>query len=107
MKHTAGETVIVEGNSYKLVRRDKEGFWLSVQLSGHPACTGTFQYVKPHDASMTRQITVATATRIARKIRSQVNRSSDPRHVDWNDRVMWIGTTALTNAYRALVWGGS
>lgn len=36
---------------------------------------------------MTRQITVATATDIARKVHASVNRAGDPRSVDWNDRI--------------------
>ncbi len=36
---------------------------------------------------MTRQITVATATSIARKVHASVNRASDPRTIDWNDRI--------------------
>ena len=33
------------------------------------------------------QITVATATSISRKIHASVNRASDPRSIEWNDRV--------------------
>ena len=33
------------------------------------------------------QITVATATNIARKVHGAVNRASDPRTVDWNERI--------------------
>ena len=36
---------------------------------------------------MTTQVTVKDATRIARKVHASVNRASDPRNVDWNDRV--------------------
>lgn len=36
---------------------------------------------------MKRQITVATATSIARKVHASVNRSSDPRTINWNDRI--------------------
>jgi len=32
-------------------------------------------------------ITIKTATSIARKVHASVNRSSDPRHIDWNDRI--------------------
>ena len=36
---------------------------------------------------MATQITVKEATLIARKVHASVNRSSDPRDVDWNDRI--------------------
>ena len=36
---------------------------------------------------MSTQITVKDATRIARKVHASVNRASDPRDVDWNDRI--------------------
>ena len=36
---------------------------------------------------MRRQITIKEATRIARKVHASVNRASDPRIVDWNDRI--------------------
>ena len=36
---------------------------------------------------MAKQITIKEATRIARKVHASVNRASDPRDVDWNDRI--------------------
>lgn len=35
----------------------------------------------------TRKITIAESQSIARKVHASVNRSSDPRSVDWNDRI--------------------
>jgi len=36
---------------------------------------------------MVKQITVKEATSIARKVHASVNRASDPRSIEWNDRV--------------------
>jgi hypothetical protein len=36
---------------------------------------------------MAKQITVKAATSIARKVHASVNRATDARDVDWNDRV--------------------
>ena len=35
----------------------------------------------------TRKITIAESQNIARKVHASVNRSSDPRSIDWNDRI--------------------
>ena len=35
----------------------------------------------------TKQISVQQATQIARKVHASVNRASDPREIDWNDRI--------------------
>lgn len=35
----------------------------------------------------TKQISVQQATQIARKVHASVNRASDPRTVEWNDRI--------------------
>jgi len=35
----------------------------------------------------TRKLTIAESTGIARKVHASVNRSSDPRNIDWNDRI--------------------
>lgn len=37
--------------------------------------------------NMTRLITVATATKISRHVHAAVNRASDPRKINWNDRI--------------------
>jgi hypothetical protein len=39
------------------------------------------------EPTMSRQITIKEATRIARKVHASVNRASDPRDVDWNGRI--------------------
>lgn len=36
---------------------------------------------------MTRKITVSAATNIARKVHASVNRASDPRTIDWNEKI--------------------
>jgi hypothetical protein len=39
------------------------------------------------EKNMTKQITIKEATSIASKVHASVNRASDPRNVDWNDRI--------------------
>ena len=36
---------------------------------------------------MNRKITIAESQNIARKVHVSVNRSSDPRSINWNDRI--------------------
>ena len=36
---------------------------------------------------MANKLTVKQATHVARKVHASVNRASDPREVDWNDRI--------------------
>ena len=50
-------------------------------------CVGEQDWQSVIDAPDSKKITIAESQNIARKVHASVNHSSDPRNIDWNDRI--------------------